>query len=194
MKRILVTGFGPFGSYKTNPTESLVKRFKGPLVIGNHVFPTSYDSVRDELPALLARTNPDAVVAFGLAPRATVIRLEGTAHNMSTSRSVDVNGKTWSGPVDESAPEELPSTLPLNSIALALDDRGLAYENSNNAGGYVCNYLFYLLQQSARNQGIKVSGLIHLPDPTLYKHQYGVDLDMNIFIDVIYDELAKLAV
>jgi pyroglutamyl-peptidase len=192
VKRILVTGFGPFGSYKVNPTEDLVRRFTGRFVIETHVFPTSYDSVRDELPELLVRTKPDAVIAFGLAPRATAIRLEGAARNKGTGRSVDVNGKVWTGLIDERAQESLPSTLPLKSIAQALRNLDIAYEFSNNAGGYVCNYLFFLLQQDARKQGIKVSGLIHVPDPTLYRLRHGADLDLTSFIEVVYDEVVKL--
>ena len=139
MKRILVTGFGPFGSYKVNPTEDLVRDFKAPFVIGHYVFPTSYDSVRDELPELLIRTKPDAVIAFGLAPRATAIRLEYVARHKSASQKVDVNGQALAESIDEFAPEYLPSTLPLKSIAPALNGLGLVYEASNNAGGYVCN-------------------------------------------------------
>lgn len=192
MKRILVTGFGPFGSYKVNPTEDLVKGFKAPSVIGHYVFPTSYNSVRDELPELLIRTKPDAVIAFGLAPRATAIRLECVARHKSTSQKVDVNGQAWTGPIDECAPEYLPSTLPLESIALALNGLSIVYEVSNNAGGYVCNYLFYLLQENARNLGITVTGLIHVPDPALYKRRHGVDLDLNSLIEVVYGEVSKL--
>ena len=74
---ILVTGFGPFPGAPFNPTGPLVERLARlrRLALANekfvlHIFPTSYAAVDRDLPKLIARHRPDALLMFGLAPRA----------------------------------------------------------------------------------------------------------------------------
>ena len=88
MPTILVTGFGPFPGAPFNPTGPLVKRLartRRPALadfkIVAHVFPTSYAAVDRELPRLIAKYRPNAILMFGLAPRAKTIRIETHAHN-----------------------------------------------------------------------------------------------------------------
>src|SRR6476646_10786223 len=88
MATILVTGFGPFPGAPFNPTGPLVQalaRLKRPgladVKIIGHVFATSYDAVDHELPALIARHKPDALLMFGLAARAKTLRIETRARN-----------------------------------------------------------------------------------------------------------------
>ena len=76
---ILVTGFGPFPGAPFNPTGPLVKRLArlrrpslADVKIVGYVFPTSYAAVDRDLPRLIARHKPDALLMFGLAPRASV--------------------------------------------------------------------------------------------------------------------------
>ena len=76
---ILVTGFGPFPGAPFNPTGPLVQRLtrmQRPVLaevkILAHVFPTSYAAVDRDLPKLLAKHKPDALLMFGLATRTRV--------------------------------------------------------------------------------------------------------------------------
>ena len=85
---ILVTGFGPFPGAPFNPTGPLVKRLArlrrpglANVTIVSHIFPTSYAAVDRDLPKLLAKHKPDALLMFGLAPRAKTIRIETRARN-----------------------------------------------------------------------------------------------------------------
>ena len=85
---ILVTGFGPFPGAPFNPTGPLaqrVTRARRPALadvkIVTHIFPTSYAAVDRELPALIAKHKPDALLMFGLAPRARGLRVETRARN-----------------------------------------------------------------------------------------------------------------
>ena len=85
---ILVTGFGPFPGAPFNPTGLLaqrVTRARRPALadvkIVTHIFPTSYAAVDRELPALIAKHKPDALLMFGLAPRARGLRVETRARN-----------------------------------------------------------------------------------------------------------------
>ena len=85
---ILVTGFGPFPGAPFNPTGPLVQRLarlRRPALadtkIVPHIFPTSYAAVDRDLPKLIARHKPDALLMFGLAPRAKTLRIETRARN-----------------------------------------------------------------------------------------------------------------
>ena len=85
---ILVTGFGPFPGAPFNPTGPLVQRLarmRRPALadtkIVAHIFPTSYAAVDSDLPRLLAKHKPHALLMFGLAPRAHALRIETRAHN-----------------------------------------------------------------------------------------------------------------
>ena len=71
---ILITGFGPFPGAPYNPTGPLVSelaRRRHPAFVNvrrvAHIFPVSYEAVDRELPALLKRERPDALIMFGLA-------------------------------------------------------------------------------------------------------------------------------
>ncbi len=74
---ILITGFGPFPGAPYNPTVELVtrlaqlrsgRRWRMSKIV-SHIFETSYAAVDRDLPALLARHKPDALLMFGLAAR-----------------------------------------------------------------------------------------------------------------------------
>src|SRR5262245_56415398 len=97
---ILVTGFGPFPGAPFNPTGPLVEklgRIRRPMLadvkIVPHVFRTSYAAVDHELPRLIARHKPDALLMFGLAPRAKTLRIETRARNALTSFP-DISGRS----------------------------------------------------------------------------------------------------
>jgi hypothetical protein len=87
-KVILVTGFGPFPGAPFNPTGQLVERLArlrrpalNDVTIVPHVFQTSYAAVDHDLPKLIARHKPDALLMFGLASRSKTLRIETRARN-----------------------------------------------------------------------------------------------------------------
>ena len=97
---VLVTGFGPFPGAPFNPTERLVTRLarlRRPATadakIVSHIFTTSYAAVDEELPKLIAKHRPDALLMFGLATRTKTLRVETRARN-SVLLIPDATGKT----------------------------------------------------------------------------------------------------
>ena len=64
-----------------------------------HVFHVSYEAVDRELPALLERERPDALIMFGLGRRAaTHVRIETRARNALTRMVPDAGGRSRSPP------------------------------------------------------------------------------------------------
>ena len=88
---ILITGFGPFPGAPFNPTSMIatrIARLRRPSLsdvkIVTHVFPTSYGAVDRDLPALIGKHRPRALLMFGLAARAHNLRIETRARNAIT--------------------------------------------------------------------------------------------------------------
>src|SRR5580693_1816159 len=90
--RILITGFGAFPGAPYNPPGPLVARllrlrrpaFTDVECIG-HIFPVTYRAVDRELPELLAKHRPEALLMFGLAARTPFVRIETRARNAITT-------------------------------------------------------------------------------------------------------------
>jgi pyroglutamyl-peptidase len=101
---ILLTGFGPFPGAPHNPTGPLVRELahrRAPSLHNirrvAHVFHTSYAAVDRELPALLARERPHALVMFGLASGTRHFRIETRARNALTGAVPDATAlQVWS--------------------------------------------------------------------------------------------------
>src|SRR5258708_35943035 len=90
--RILVTGFGPFPGAPYNPTQPLVARrlrlrrpALGDVELTGHIFPVTYRDVDRELPELVAKHRPHALLMFGLASRTRFVRTETRARNAVTT-------------------------------------------------------------------------------------------------------------
>src|SRR5215468_3302241 len=97
---VLITGFGPFPGAPFNPTEPLARALacrRHPTFANvrrvAHVFPVSYEAIDRELPALLKREQPDALVMFGLATRTRHLRVETRARNALAPTLRDVGGQ-----------------------------------------------------------------------------------------------------
>src|SRR6202795_4977873 len=96
--RILITGFGPFPGAPFNPTQPLVARLlrlRRPALTDveliGHIFHVTYATVDRELPQLLARHRPQALLMFGLADRTAHVRVETRARNAVTTRFPDAD-------------------------------------------------------------------------------------------------------
>src|SRR5471032_453303 len=90
--RILVTGFGPFPGAPHNPTQPLVARLLrlrrpafADVELSGHIFPVTYRAVDRQLPELLAKHRPQALLMFGLASRTPHLRIETRARNAVTT-------------------------------------------------------------------------------------------------------------
>jgi pyroglutamyl-peptidase len=169
---ILITGFGPFPGAPYNPTGPLVSelaRRRHPAFANvrrvAHVFPVSYEAVDRELPALLKRERPDALIMFGLAVRATQMRIEMRARNAVTRMLPDVSGRTpLAATILPGGPPTVPLRSPAQRLLSAARATGVPVALSRDAGRYLCNYLCWRAAEAA---GIGAPGLVafvHVPE------------------------------
>jgi len=151
--RVLVTGFENFGEHEVNPSQLIADE------LGGVVLPVSYERAPEALHAAIADHEPDVVIAFGLAHDRKAISVERWAHNLDEATTVDNDGTPGSGrPIDPAGPLALASTLPVDAIVAALTAEGIPAEVSRDAGGYLCNHVFYRLCQSVAR-----GGFVHVP-------------------------------
>lgn len=171
--KVLVTGFGIFPGAPRNPTELLIPliakdaqsgRFDAICHVQTEVLPVSYKRVPARLEALCAESPPDISIHFGLSAKATAITLENQAKN-EVRPSPDADGYIpESRYITPDGPDYL-STLPLTKIKARLHSSGIRCDSSDDAGGYLCNFIFYL-SRSGMCAGLKpsISGFIHVPN------------------------------
>ncbi|HEY7664888.1 MAG TPA: pyroglutamyl-peptidase I [Xanthobacteraceae bacterium] len=168
---ILITGFGPFPGAPFNPTAPLVAElaqrrhpaFANVRRVG-HVFPVIYEAVDRELPALLARERPDALVMFGLAGRTEHVRIETRARNAVTRLLPDAGGRTpAAATIVAGAPATVPLRAPVQRLVLAARAAGVRAAASHDAGRYLCNYLCWRAAEAARAGTPRLVAFIHVP-------------------------------
>jgi pyroglutamyl-peptidase len=168
MSTILITGFGPFPGAPFNPTGPLVARLarmKLPRTkVVTHVFETSYKAVDSDLPKLLKRHRPDAVLMFGLATRARIVRIETRAQN-ALAVLPDATGKTPKrNSIAKGRPAALPMALPSQLILQAVRQAGVRARLSTDAGRYLCNYLCWHATDAATDKnGPRLAAFVHVP-------------------------------
>jgi len=169
--KILITGFSPFPGAPENPTQVLVSLFKQRHAemdaiadIEAVLLPTEYAHIDAKFSALMSRIKPDIALHFGLKQQATGFTLEQTARNICNVERADQAGRVpQTSEIDPKGPVSLPGSLPLEEIGHALANASLPVEMSDDAGGYVCNYLFYRALRLAMTGHPVMSGFIHVP-------------------------------
>ncbi|MGX1108902.1 MULTISPECIES: pyroglutamyl-peptidase I [Bradyrhizobium] len=169
--RILVTGFGPFPGAPFNPTMPLVKRLTAlrrpafdDIALSSHIFDVTYAAVDRELPELIAKHRPQALLMFGLAGRTDYLRIESRARNAVTTRFPNAGRQhARKGSIEGGADAQVfgPHTEKLLRAALAT---GIDARASRDAGSYLCNYLSWrAIEAVNRDNDLRLAQFIHVP-------------------------------
>ena len=169
--RILITGFGPFPGAPYNPTQPLVARLlrlRRPALddvkLSGHIFPVTYQAVDRELPELLAKHRPQALLMFGLATRTAHLRIETRARNAVTTRWPDADRtRARKGSIAGGADAMMfgPHTA---KLLRAADSTGIDARTSRDAGSYLCNYLSWrAIEATDSETGPRLAAFVHIP-------------------------------
>jgi pyroglutamyl-peptidase len=157
-KRVLVTGFEPFGGSPVNPSQEIAE------ALGGVVLPVSYKRAGGVLREAVRDADPAVVVCFGQAGR-DVVSVERFAHNLDDGESVDNDGAVSSAVIAPHGPVAYASTLPVEEIVAALRAEGIPVKASRDAGGFLCNRVFYLLMRILEQKRPETTGgFVHVPE------------------------------
>ena len=202
--RILMTGFGPFPGAPFNPTMKLVERLMhlrrpafDDVEFSRHIFHVTYATVDRELPQLLKKHRPHALLMFGLADRTSFLRVETRARNAVTTIFPDADGtRVGKGSIAADADAMMfgPHTAKLLRAALST---GIDARTSRDAGAYLCNYLSWrAIEATQQGNGPQLAAFIHIP---LLAHDGAARVPGGVTLEGLVDageamllELAKL--
>lgn len=165
-KRLLITGFDPFGGETVNPSWEAVRLL--PEAVGAYrltklQIPTVFGQAAETVLTAARELRPDVILCIGQAGGRSAVTPEVVAINLREARIPDNAGyQPVNVPVVENAPAAYFSTVPVRTMVKAIQDAGLPAALSYSAGTFVCNDVLYTLLHFF--DGIKTQvGFVHVP-------------------------------
>ena len=162
MSKILVTGFEAFDKSAINPSAEIVKALKGDDLV-TAILPVVFGQASAQLRELIDLHKPSAVLCLGLAVGRSEITPERIAINLDNARIADNAGNQ---PLEQriipDGPDGHFSTLPIEKMVASMKAAGIPASISLSAGTFVCNHIFYVLQDYLKDSSI-TSGFMHVP-------------------------------
>ncbi len=179
--RALITGFSPWQCYTQygNPTEDIAKMYENMKSLPNNievngaVLPCTYNGSFSTLIREMGRLDwPDIVITTGLATRVPGITIERKGRNIKSGKyhQAVTTSTTPSGVIVKRGEFSYETTIDNYALYTALKNEGLNVKVSNDAEGFVCNFIIYLLSRRIREKGPQIThGHLHFPWTTDYE-------------------------
>ena len=166
-RKVLLTGFEPFGGASFNPSGAVVEAIAEHGVDGfeivTAILPVEFTRSAAMLIELISTNKPDVVISLGQAEGRDFIGPEQVAINLADARIADNAGvKLENQPINTGAADGYFSTLPIRAIVDAISALGISAKISYSAGAFICNEIFFTAQSFLQGSNVN-SGFIHLP-------------------------------
>lgn len=165
-KKLLITGFDPFGGETVNPSWEAVRLLPeeiGACRLTKLQIPTVFGRAAETVLAAAEKLQPDVILCIGQAGGRSGVTPEVVAINLREARIPDNAG---SQPADVSVVENGPAayfaTVPVRAMVKAVNDAGISAALSYSAGTFVCNDVLYSLLHHYHGTQTRV-GFIHVP-------------------------------
>ena len=180
IKKLLITGFEPFGGEKINPSWEAVSRLPdeiGDFALTKLQLPVLFQEAADRVMETANSLQPNVILCIGEAGGRTAITPEFVGINLRHASIPDNKGsKPQDEPIIPNGANAYFSTLPVRTIAQAIHAAGILSQVSYSAGAYVCNDVLYSLL--ARFDGTNTQvGFIHVPYCSLQNKTPSMELD-----------------
>ncbi len=197
MTRILITGFEAFPGAPYNPTQKLVERLlrlRRPALADvtriGHIFPVTYEAVDRQLPELIAKHRPDALLMFGLAQRTPFMRIETRARNTVSQLWPDAShAQVRSRTLEKGSGSTRRFGPHTAQLLRAAQSTGIDARLSLSAGFYLCNYLSWrAIEATEQEDGPRLAAFIHVPlvpRDAAYQRRNGAKKNMVTFEQMV---------
>lgn len=166
MKKLLITGFEPFGGEKINPSWEAVKLLPdeiGDFVLRKIEVPTVFGKATKTVLEAAEEYSPDAIICIGQAGGRAAVTPEMIAVNLRFASVPDNEGnEPKDEPVVSGGENAYFSTLPVRKMTSAINEAGIPAAVSYSAGTFVCNDLIYSVLHHYKNSDTKAC-FIHVP-------------------------------
>lgn len=165
-RRLLITGFDPFGGGAVNPSWLAVAQLPeeiGDFVLCKLAIPTVFGLAAQTVIHKAEEFRPDVILCVGLAGGRDAVTPERIGVNIRDARISDNAGNQPSGEfIVPDGPAAYFSTVPVKEMAAAIRAAHIPGAVSNSAGAFVCNDTLYSLLHHYAGTDVKV-GFIHVP-------------------------------
>ena len=179
MKKLLITGFEPFGGEEINPSWEAVLRLPDQIseyTLSKLRLPVEFSRAADCVLRAADEVRPDVILCIGQAGGRSAITPELVAINLRYAKIPDNGGyEPKDEPIIVGGSCAYFSTLPVRKMADAIHSFGIASQVSYSAGAYVCNDLLYTLLSRFEGTQTRV-GFIHIP----YSWEQGKEPSMEL--------------
>lgn len=166
MKKLLITGFTPFGGSDRNPAWLAVEQLPDTteqFELCKLEIPTVFGEAARVVLRQAEAFHPDVILCVGVAAGREAVTPERIAVNIRDAKIPDNAGNQPVGMfVDPNGPTAYFATVPVEKMAQAIRDAGIRGIVSNSAGAFVCNDVMYSLLHHFAGTDVKV-GFLHVP-------------------------------
>ncbi|MCG3252465.1 MAG: pyroglutamyl-peptidase I [Candidatus Heimdallarchaeota archaeon] len=170
MKKVLLTGFDPFGKDKINPALELIKKMAKEeipdVVLTTIRLPVVFGEAIAELISAIEKTKPDLILSLGQAAGRMVVSIERIGLNMNdTDHADNANNKPRDELIADNGPAAYFTTINVRKTYQEIKKASIPVSISNSAGTFVCNNIIYgvLHHLASNNQNHIKYGFIHIP-------------------------------
>ena len=179
MKKLLITGFEPFGGEKINPSWEAVSLLPSEIngySLTKLLIPVVFGKAADIVTGAAEELCPDVILCIGQAGGRAAITPELLGINLRYASIPDNSGyQPKDEPIFPTGDSAYFSTLPVRKIAEAINASGIASQVSYSAGAYVCNDVLYTLLSRFKESKTRV-GFIHIPYSTEQNKEPSMDI------------------
>lgn len=166
MKKLLITGFDPFGGENINPSWEAVKELPdhiGDWQITKMEIPTVFGAAADQVIAAAEGLQPNAILCIGQAGGRAAVTPEVVAINLQEARIPDnLGNQPMNIPVVKGGPAAYFATVPVREMVQTIQAASIPAALSYSAGTFVCNDVLYRLLHHFDGTATQ-AGFIHVP-------------------------------
>ncbi|MGC8644711.1 MAG: pyroglutamyl-peptidase I [Thermoplasmata archaeon] len=159
---ILITGFGPFSTYKRNPSGEIAELLDGTYFKGEEVRGLKLEVKHSEIRAKYLKEierDYSLIINTGLAPGARSVNVEKVALNWQSDTRDEEGISPSPGRIVEEGPDAIFSRINVEETVHSLRSAGIPSEISYFAGTFLCNKIFFHTLYFTKS----AAGFIHFP-------------------------------
>ena len=165
-RKLLITGFDPFGGAAVNPAWQAVRLLPDTIAdfeVHKLEIPTVFGKAADTVLDKAEEIRPDVILCIGQAGGRDAVTPERIGVNIRDAKITDNESNMPKGEfcVPE-GPAAYFATVPVMDMAQAIWDAHIPGAVSNSAGAFVCNDTLYCLLHRYAGTNVRV-GFIHVP-------------------------------
>lgn len=164
--RLLITSFGPFANFKVNPSDSVMLLLQGYLKAESLHYSIEYEKLEVSYSAVdlflkkIEKFHYDFIIHLGVATNDAMIRLETRARNERSGADefgvVPIKSEIFENSLD------IQTNFPREMIEDFTKNHPRSVRISEDAGTFLCNYIYYNSLHLYRNQSNVL--FIHIAD------------------------------